>query len=95
MEKFTRFREVLLGIGLEELGPLCEKFIYNHDAGIQSTLNIVEGSCMVITKEEIKDFITNMHRSGDFDDVTCFDLPLYNNNLYKQWHSDNLSRVPK
>ena len=82
-----------MGIGLEELSPLCEKFLYNHDAGIQSALDIAADLGMEITKEEVKDFITEMHLNGDFDDVKCFETPLYNNLLYKKWHPDALSRV--
>ena len=35
---------------------------------------------------QIKDFISEMHSNGDFDDVECWGLPLGSNDLYKKFH---------
>ena len=91
MEKFSEFRRLLLKIGIDELGALCEKFLYDHEGAIQSTLEIISGASLKFTEQEVKDFITEMHLRGDFDDVNCFSTPLYQNDLYKKFHPDKLS----
>ena len=91
MEKYVKFRQLLLGIGQEELASLCEKFLYDHEGAIQSTLEIISGASLKFTEQEVKDFIAKMHLRGDFDDVNCFSAPLYQNDLYKKFHPDKLS----
>ncbi len=91
MEKYLKFRQLLLGIGKEKLGSLCEKFLYDHEGAIQSSWNIASASNMKINLQEVKDFITAMHEKGDFDDVNCFSTPLIENELYKKFHPDKLS----
>ena len=96
MEKYVKFRQLLLNIGQEELGSLCEKFLYDHEGAIQSTRNIVTSiGNLKLNSQEIKDFITEMHEKGDFDDVNCFSTPLYENELYKKFHPDKLSTASK
>ena len=91
MEKYLKFRHLLLGIGKEKLGSLCEKFLYDHEGAIQSTLEIISGASLKFTEQEVKDFISEMHLRGDFDNVNCFSAPLYQNDLYKKFHPDKLS----
>jgi hypothetical protein len=95
MEKYVKFRQLLLNIGQEELGSLCEKFLYDHEGAIQSTGNIASVGNLKLNSQEIKDFITEMHEKGDFDDVNCFSTPLYENELYKKFHPDKLSTASK
>ena len=95
MEKYVKFRQLLLAIGQEELGSLCEKFLYDHEGAIQLTWNIASRSNLKINSQEVKDFITEMHEKGDFDDVNCFSTPLYENELYKKFHPDKLSTASK
>ena len=90
-----KFRQLLLGMGQEELGSLCEKFLYDHEGAIQSTWNITSRSNLKINLQEVKDLITEMHEKGDFDDVNCFSTPLYENELYKKFHPDKLSTASK
>ncbi len=80
-----------MSIGLEELGSLCEKFLFDHAAAINSTLEIISENNLKITKQEVKDFITVMHERGDFDNVICFSTDLLGNDLYKKFHPDKLS----
>ena len=35
---------------------------------------------------EIKNYMSNMHSNGDFDDVVCFGIELSENQLYKKFH---------
>ena len=95
MEKYVKFRQLLLDMGQEELGSLCEKFLYDHEGAIQSTWNIASRSNLKINLQEVKDLITEMHEKGDFDDVNCFSTPLYENELYKKFHPDKLSTASK
>ena len=91
MESFNQFRKILLNIEADQLGALCEEFLYDHEGAIQSTLEIISGASLKFTEQEVKDFITEMHLRGDFDDVNCFSAPLYQNDLYKKFHPDKLS----
>ena len=84
-----------MSMGDENLGALCDKFVYSHEEAIESTLNFVSKSGLEITEQEVKDCITEMHKRGDFDDVICFSTPLYNNDLYKKFHPDELSTASR
>ena len=41
---------------------------------------------MNIDDSEIKDYMSEMHSNGDFDNVTCFGIELSENQLYKKFH---------
>ena len=43
-------------------------------------------SGMNIDDSEIKDNMSEMHASGDFDNVICFGIELSENQLYKKFH---------
>ncbi len=79
----------------EELEALCEKFLFDHDAAIEATLNYLCNHGLKVTKEMAKICITEMHKYGDFDDVICFSTPLNNNDLYKRFHPDKLATAQK
>ncbi len=95
MENFNQFRKILLNIGEDELGDLCEKFLYDHEGAIQSTLKLVSSSNLNVNSNDAKVYLTEMHEKGDFDDVNCFSTPLYQNDLYKKFHPDKLTIAKK
>ena len=95
MENLKSFRKILLSMENEKLEALCEKFLFDHDAAIETTLNYLAHSGLKTSKENIKTCITEMHNNGDFDNVICFSTPLYNNDLYKKFHPDKLSTAWK
>ena len=41
---------------------------------------------MNIDDSEIKNYMSDMHSSGDFDNVVCFGIELSENQLYKKFH---------
>ena len=41
---------------------------------------------MHINDLEIKNYMSKMHSSGDFDNVVCFGIELSENQLYKKFH---------
>ena len=79
----------------EDLGDLCDKFLYDHESAMEDTRKLASSSGQQLTIQEVKDFISEMHKTGDFDDVICFSAPLYNNDLYKKFHPDELSTSSK
>ena len=91
MESFNQFRKILLNIEADQLGALCEEFLYDHDGAIQSTLKLVSRANLKVNSNDAKVYLTEMHENGDFDDVNCFSTPLYQNDLYKKFHPDKLS----
>ena len=80
-----------MNIGADQLGALCEEFLYDHEGAIQSTLTLVSRANLKVNSNEAKVYITEMHEKGDFDDVNCFSTPLYQNDLYKKFHPDKLT----
>ena len=41
---------------------------------------------MNIDDSKIKDYMSEMHSKGDFDNVICFGIELSENQLYKKFH---------
>ena len=95
MESFNQFRKILLNIGADQLGALCEEFLYDHEGAIQSTLKLVSRANLKVNSNDAKVYLTEMHEKGDFDDVNCFSTPLYQNDLYKKFHPDKLTTAKK
>ncbi len=95
MESFNQFRKILLNIGADQLGALCEEFLYDHEGAIQSTLKLVSSSNLTVNSDNVKLYLTEMHEKSDFDDVNCFSTPLYQNDLYKKFHPDKLTTAKK
>ena len=73
----------------EDLASLCEQFVYDHDGALNATLKFALDFGIEITPIEVKEFITQMHKDGDFDDVECWGLELGANDLYKKFHPEN------
>ena len=86
MSKFEQFKEFLLGINSDKLSDLCERFIYDHEAATKTTKELSDSFGLTLTMENIKDYITEMHKDGDFDDVYCWGIQLGSNDLYKKFH---------
>ncbi|WP_269621764.1 hypothetical protein [Prochlorococcus marinus] len=95
MESFNQFRKILLNIEADQLGALCEEFLYDHEGAIQSTLTLVSRANLKVSSNDAKVYLTEMHEKGDFDDVNCFSTPLYQNDLYKKFHPDKLTTAKK
>ena len=86
MGKFKQFRQFILGMNAETLSDLCERFIYDHEGATKLTKKISDSFGLTLTTDVIKDYVTEMHKDGDFDDVYCWGIQLGSNDLYKKFH---------
>ena len=70
----------------EKLSELCEEFLTNHEAAMNTLLKYCSDFGLTYDTREIKDNMTIMHQKGDFDNIVCFGIELSENQLYKKFH---------
>ena len=87
MSSLTEFRSMTKSLEPDILGSLCEQFVYDHDGAINATIEFASDYGLTVNPKEVKEFITQMHQDGDFDEVECWGLDLGSNDLYKKFHS--------
>ncbi len=81
------FRKMTKSLDKGILSDLCEQFVYDHEGAMQETMRFASQFGLELNCMQVKNFITEMHLNGDFDDVECWGLPLGCNDLYKKFHS--------
>ena len=86
MVTLDQFREMIKGLDEDVLSNLCEQFVYDHEGAIKATIEFAADFGIAIEPKVVKDFITEMHKIGDFDHVECWGLDLGSNDLYKKFH---------
>ena len=86
MVTLDEFRQALKGLDEDVLSDLCERFVYDHEGAMKATIKFVADFGISIEPKVVKEFIGEMHRIGDFDDVECWGLDLGSNDLYKKFH---------
>ena len=87
MTTLHQFREMINGLDENDLATLCEQFVYDHEGAIKATIGFAKDVGIIIEAQRVKYFVTEMHKSGDFDHVECWGLELGSNDLYKKFHS--------
>ena len=87
MTTLDEFRSMLQLLDQEKLSVLCEQFVYDHAGAMAATIEISKAKGLSLDKDTVKEFITEMHENGEFDDVECWGIKLGHNDTYKKFHS--------
>ena len=88
MSNINQFKEMIKDLNSEVLSEICEQFLFDHEGAMKTLTKYCNSFGMHIDDLEIKDHMTEMHSSGDFDNVVCFGIELSENQLYKKFHPD-------
>ncbi len=86
MSNINQFKKMIKDLESEVLSEICEKFLYDHEAAMKVLSEYCNNFGMPIDDSEIKNYMSDMHSKGDFDDVVCFGIELSENQLYKKFH---------
>jgi|TARA_B100000131_G_C17815931_1_gene491680 phage/plasmid-associated DNA primase len=86
MNDFNNFQKMINSLNEEKLSELCEEFLTNHEAAMNTLLKYCSDFGLTYDTREIKDNMTIMHQKGDFDNIVCFGIELSENQLYKKFH---------
>tara|TARA_B100000700_G_scaffold264273_1_gene301932 strand:- start:353 stop:616 length:264 start_codon:yes stop_codon:yes gene_type:complete len=86
MVSLEEFRKMMGELEEDVLATLCEQFVYDHEGAINATIKFAADFGLSIEANGVKELVTEMHKSGDFDHVECWGLQLGSNDLYKKFH---------
>tara|TARA_Y100001968_G_C19196930_1_gene637995 strand:- start:94 stop:360 length:267 start_codon:yes stop_codon:yes gene_type:complete len=86
MSSFNDFKNMINNMNEEKLSELCEEFLTNHEAAMNTLFKCCSDVGLMFDSQEIKDNMTMMHKNGDFDNIICFGIELSENQLYKKFH---------
>ena len=86
MNSIIQFKKMIKGLENEVLSEICEQFLFDHDGAMKVLSECCKKSGINIDDSEIKDYMSEMHSAGEFDNVVCFGIELSENQLYKKFH---------
>ena len=86
MSNINQFKEMIKDLKSEVLSEICEQFLFDHEGAMRVLSDYCNNIGMNIDDSEIKKYMSDMHSSGDFDNVVCFGIELSENQLYKKFH---------
>ena len=86
MSNINQFKEMISELKSEVLSEICEQFLFDHEGAMKVLAEYCYKFGINIDDSEIKDYMTDMHSNGDFDNVVCFGIELSENQLYKKFH---------
>ena len=86
MSNIIQFKEMIKDLKSEVLSEICEQFLFDHEGAMKVLSEYCHKFGMLIDEKEIKDYMSEMHSQGDFDDIVCFGIELSENQLYKKFH---------
>ena len=86
MSNIIQFKEMIKDLKSEVLSEICEQFLFDHEGAMRVLSDYCNNFWMNIDDSEIKNYMSEMHSSGDFDNVVCFGIELSENQLYKKFH---------
>tara|TARA_Y100001968_G_C19416228_1_gene749160 strand:+ start:70 stop:333 length:264 start_codon:yes stop_codon:yes gene_type:complete len=86
MATLDEFRSMIKSLDDDVLANLCEQFVYDHEGAITAVIQFASDFGISVEAKGVKDFVTEMHKTGDFDHVECWGLDLGSNDLYKKFH---------
>ena len=86
MSNINQFKEMIKDLKSEVLSEICEQFLFDHEGAMRVLSDYCNNFGMNIDDSEIKKYMSDMHSSGDFDNVVCFGIELSENQLYKKFH---------
>ena len=86
MSNIIQFKAMIKDLKSEVLSEICEQFLYDHEGAMRVLLEYCNNFGMNIDDSEIKNYMSEMHSKGEFDNVVCFGIELSENQLYKKFH---------
>ena len=86
MSNIDQFKGMIKGLKSEVLTEICEQFLFDHEGAMKILTEYCYRFGLHIDDSEIKNYMSDMHLNGDFDDVVCFGIELSENQLYKKFH---------
>ena len=86
MSNINKFKEMIKDLKSEVLSEICEQFLFDHEGAMKVLTEYCYKFGLYIDDSEIKDYMSEMHSNGDFDNVVCFGIELSENQLYKKFH---------
>tara|TARA_Y100001968_G_C19432616_1_gene757890 strand:- start:553 stop:819 length:267 start_codon:yes stop_codon:yes gene_type:complete len=86
MSNIIKFKEMIRGLNSELLSEICEQFLFDHEGAMRVLSKHCNRVGMDIDDLEIKNYMSEMHSEGEFDNVVCFGIELSENQLYKKFH---------
>ena len=86
MSNIIQFKEMIKDLRSEVLSEICEHILFDHEGAMRVLSDYCNDFGMNIDDSEIKNYMSDMHSSGDFDNVVCFGIELSENQLYKKFH---------
>ena len=86
MSDIIKFKEMIKDLKSEVLSEICEQFLFDHEGAMRLLSDYCNNFGMHINDSQIKDYMSEMHSQGCFDNVVCFGIELSENQLYKKFH---------
>ena len=86
MSTIIQFKEMIKDLKSDVLSEICEQFLFDHEGAMRVLSEYCNKLGMHIDDSEIKNYMSEMHSNGDFDNVICFGIELSENQLYKKFH---------
>ena len=86
MSNIIQFKEMIKSLKSEVLSEICEQFLFDHEGAMRVLSEHCNSFGMHIDDLEIKNYMSDMHLKGEFDNVICFGIELSENQLYKKFH---------
>ena len=86
MSNIIQFKEMIKELKSEVLSEICEQFLFDHEGAMKTLAEYCYSFGIQINDTEIKNYMSDMHSNGDFDNVVCFGIELSENQLYKKFH---------
>ena len=86
MSNINQFKEMIKDLKSEVLSEICEQFLFDHEGAMRVLSDYCNKFGMNIDDSEIKNYMSDMHASGYFDNFVCFGIELSENQLYKKFH---------
>ena len=86
MSNIIQFKAMIKDLKSEVLSEICEQFLFDHEGAMRLLSEYCHCFGLNIDDSEIKNYMSDMHANGDFDNVVCFGIELSENQLYKKFH---------
>ena len=86
MRNINQFKKMIKDLKSEVLSEVCEQCLFDHEGAMRVLSDYCNNYGMNIDDSEIKNYMTEMHSKGEFDNVICFGIELSENQLYKKFH---------
>ena len=86
MSDINQFKKMIKELKSEILSEICEQFLFDHEGAMKILTKYCYSFGMHIDDTEIKNYMSEMHLNGEFDNVVCFGIELSENQLYKKFH---------